>query len=253
MAQQASTSTIYRFPKPFRSRIARARPIGSLLGTGALHEVYSSGPADLPAVAGFAAGFALRAALGGAVVWIIQDGRDGDAGRLHPAGLVEFGLDPGAIILVRVRGVADALRAMDEAARCPGLTTVLLEIQGPVSRLDLTATRRLSLATRASGVRAILLRTGAEPTPSAAWTRWRVGTLPSRTPGARAPGPAAFSVALLKDRGGAAPHEWVVEWNRDKACLEPRAATGAAPLPRAVAAPAADREVAVGSPLRDAG
>ena len=46
--------------------------------------------------------------------------------------------------------------------------------------LDLVASRRLVLAAEESGVTALLLREGADPEPSAALTRWQVGSAPHR-------------------------------------------------------------------------
>ena len=109
-----------------------------------------------PPTAGFAALLALRAAAGKPIAWVRQDYADVEAGALHAPGLAELGLDPDRLILVRARNAADVLRAGAEAVRCPALGAVLMEPWGEPRVLDLTATRRLSLAAAGSGVTLLL-------------------------------------------------------------------------------------------------
>jgi protein ImuA len=220
----------------------------ALVGDGAVHEVYAATAADAPAASGLAAGFAIGRARGRPVVWIAEDRHGAEAGRLHPPGLVEFGLDPGAVVFVRARGVAEALKAAHDAARCRGLGAVLAALWGESARLDLTASRRLALAAAGSGVAVILARAGAAPAPSAAATRWHARALPSRPLAAGAPGRPAFAAALLRHRAGVPPREWHVEWDRDRACFRPRwDAAGRAPLSRPVVSVPAGRSLAGGA------
>jgi protein ImuA len=197
-------------------------PLGGGIARAALHEVYASGAADLPAATGFAAALALRAAGSRPVLWVRQDFLDAETGRLHPPGLAELGLDPSQILLVRVRDGEGVLRAGAEAARCAALGATLIEPWGAPRQFDLTASRRLTLAAEASGVLTLLLRVAAEPEPSAASTRWQVRALPSRAREAEAPGDPAFGLRLLRHRGGLGEREWRVEWNRDERCFRDR-------------------------------
>jgi protein ImuA len=190
--------------------------LGGGIARAALHEVYAPGTADLVAATGFAVGLAIRAAGQRPILWVRQDVVDAETGRLHPPGLTELGLDPGRVLLVRARDAEGVLRAGSEAARCAALGAVLIEPWGEPRRLDLTASRRLSLAAEGSGTTTLLLRAAVSPQPSAARTRWQVAALPSRALEANAPGDPAFSLRLLRHRGGLGEREWRVEWSRDR-------------------------------------
>lgn len=266
-ALRASPATVGRvsFGAPELDRV-----LGGGLARAALHEVQASGTADLSAATGFAVGVALRAAGQRPILWVRQDVLDGETGRLHPPGLAELGLDPGRVLLVRARDAEGVLRAGSEAARCSALGAVLIEPWGEPRRLDLTASRRLSLAAEGSGVTTLLLRAAVSPQASAAQTRWQVAALPSRALEANAPGDAVFSVRLLRHRGGLAEREWRVGWSRDRQSFQEsrylqethvrdhqgrpdrgdRHATSpvSAPVPGSVVSFPADRPAAAGGP-----
>jgi protein ImuA len=246
--------------------------LGGGIARAALHEVYAPTTADLSAATGFAVGLAIRAAGLRPILWVRQDVVDAETGRLHPPGLTELGLDPGRVLLVRARDAQGVLRAGCEAARCPALGAVLIEPWGAPRRLDLTASRRLALAAEGSGATTLLLRAAVAPQPSAASTRWQVAALPSRALEANAPGAPAFSLRLLRHRGGLGEYEWCVEWSRDRqsfqesdvresdvrhrqaaagrdeTTLQPRASPDATPLSRPVVPFPADRPAAAGGP-----
>ena len=248
--------------------------LGGGIARAALHEVYAPATADLAAATGFAVGLAIRAAAGRPILWVRQDVVDAETGRLHPPGLTELGLDPARVLLVRARDAEGVLRAGAEAARCPALGAVLIEPWGTPRRLDLTASRRLALAAEGSGATTLLLRAAVAPQPSAASTRWQVASLPSRALEANAPGAPAFSLRLLRHRGGLGEYEWRVEWSRDRqsfqesdvrsdvrnrqaaagrdeTTLQPRASPDATPLSRPVVPFPADRPAAAGGPGPD--
>ncbi len=227
---------------PTRTRIRLGAPgvdaaLGGGLLKGALHEIYAASTADTAAASGFCAGLALRAAGGKPVLWITQDMLETEAGRLHGPGLAAFGLDPARVILVRARDAGDALRAGAAAARSPALGAAVISPWGEPQALDLTASRRLSLAAEASGVTVLLLRAAAAPAPGSAATRWLIGTEPSRALAANAPGFPAFHAALARQRGGVSGVAWRLEWNREQGCFEERrpgaAAAGEPALSRA--------------------
>lgn len=206
--------------------------LGGGIARAALHEIYAPGTADLSAATGFAVGLAIRAAAQRPILWVRQDMLDAEAGRLHPPGLVELGLDPSRILLVRARDAQGVLRAGAEAARCAALGAVLIEPWGEPRVLDLTASRRLALAAEGSGVAVLLLRAAASPEPSAARTRWQITALPSRALEANAPGDPSFSVTLLRHRGGGVEEcEWRVEWSRDRQCFQHHPVTRDATAP----------------------
>ncbi|PTM43131.1 hypothetical protein [Bosea sp. 124] len=247
--------------------------LGGGIARAALHEVYAPATADLAAATGFAVGLAIRAAGMRPILWVRQDVVDAETGRLHPPGLTELGLDPARVLLVRARDAEGVLRAGSEAARCPALGAVLIEPWGEPRRLDLTASRRLSLAAESSGATTLLLRAAVSPVASAAATRWQVAALPSRALEANAPGDPAFSLRLLRHRGGLGEREWHVEWSRDRqsfqeTVLEHQAAVSrrradpdraahdgasrdAAPLSRTLVPFPADRPAAAGGAEHD--
>jgi protein ImuA len=219
-------------------------PLGGGLALGAIHEVFAARMADAAAASGFAMALATRAAPAARTVWVRQHMVDVEFGRPHGPGLVSLGLDPGRIVLVRAGDAAATIRAAQEAARAGVPGAVVAEFWGDPRILDLTASRRLSLIAGETGVTVLVVRVAAEPAPSAAVSRWQVRAAPSRPLEAGAPGPAAFSITLLRHRAGLAPREWLVEWDRDQCLFR-----DGTPLPRRLDAVPAGRPPA---PLRPA-
>ena len=106
-----------------------------------------------------------------------------------------------------MRDAKEALQAGAEAGRCATVGATLIELFGEARAYDLTASRRLALAAAAAGAPIFVSRVGASPAPSAAASRWLVRAAPSRALAANAPGSAAFTIFLLRQRGGAAGQE----------------------------------------------
>jgi len=192
----------------------------------ALHEVFARDTDDGSAAAAFAAMLAIRACTAGRpVLWV----RGKASARLHAPGLAELGIDPGAVLLIAASDTLSALRAGNDIVACPGVGAVVIEVDGRAPMLDLTATRRLSLAAARAGVIALLLRTGAVPMPSAARTRWSVASAPSLPLAGDAPGHPVFDIALVRNRYGLAGFEARVEWNRDERIFRDAPLSGAVP------------------------
>jgi protein ImuA len=211
------------------------------LQRGAVHEVYAESHGDAASASGFALATARRLAESGSILWIRQGIFDGETGLPHGAGLAEMGHDPARIMLVRVRDALAALQAGLDAARCSAVKAVVLEIWGDAKALDLTASRRLALAARASGATLLMTRVAATPAPSAAETRWQVRSCPSRPALANAPGHPVFHLRLLRQRSGVSGLDWYLEWNRDRTCftrLDAKAAAGLHAGARPILAPA---------------
>ena len=180
---------------------------GGGLARGVLHEVVEGGPAAEFAGAAtlFAAGIAAR--LKGPVLWCLTR-RD-----LFAPGLAAAGLHPDRVIYARPPGTATVLPLIEEGLREKGLAAVV----GEVTRLGLTASRRLQLAAEASGVPALVLATlvdaGREGTDGSADRRRHAlahracpfGLLPA--PGLGRP---RWQVDLLRCRG-AEPRSWILE------------------------------------------
>lgn len=217
-----------------RAAQAVAAPVDAWLAQGLtraqLHEIYAVEEGDGPSGAGF--GLAVSLAAGALpLLWLRTEACERTEGRLHASGLIELGLSADSLVLGIVADEAALLRAAADAARCPGLGTVLVESVGRAPGFDLTATRRLMLAAESSGVTVLSLRIGAEPTASAAATRWGVAAVPSTAldqgMGEGAPGFAAFDVECLRRRGGPAGQRWRVEWDRDAKSFRGASLSGA--------------------------
>ncbi len=211
--------------------------LGGGLVRAALHEVFA-GDKDSGAAAGFALLLAWRGCGGKPVVWVREDRGERNHGRLYAPGLVELGGDPAGVILVTGPDALAVLRAGADIVGCGAVGAVVIEPWGKAPALDLTASRRLALAAARSGVLTLVLRTGAEPAPSAAMTRWSVSAAPSEMLAASAPGKPAFDISLLRHRSGIAGFEARVEWDRDQRSFRD------APLSRRVPATAPGRAVA---------
>jgi protein ImuA len=147
--------------------------------------------------------------------------------RMQPygEGLAGLGIDPARLLIVEARDNLGMLRAGLDAARCPGLAAVVMETWGTLREYDLTASRRLVLGAERSRVPVIMLRgegianLRAEPRASAAHSRWRIACAPSIPLAARAPGPPAIEVELLRQRGGRAGLRWRLTWDDEHGCF----------------------------------
>jgi protein ImuA len=199
----------------------------------ALHEVAGASAelADDCAATLFLAGIAARA--WGSVLWVVRR-RD-----LFAPGLAQVGLDPKRLIYAEARDDEEMLACMEEGIRHRGLGAVI----GEARSVAMASTRRLQLAAEGGRTIALLLRRhgrARDPlgAPSAAVSRWRVGTAPSTPLPVAGVGRARWNLELVRQRGGEGG-QWIVE-----ACD----ATGRCALPAAMA----DRSAAAGRAARAA-
>jgi len=199
------------------------------LALGALHEVFCEGGRQSAAATGFIAALARRLTPRRPLVWVRQDFSAREVGALSMSGLAEFGLDPRRLVTVRASDVEDALRTTADVLACDAVGAVVLEVWGETHKLDLVASRKLTLAAQGAGVTGLLLRIAASPVPSTAETRWIVRA--ARSPPASAwhsPwqmwGAPLFDAELVRNRHGPLGR-WIMEWKCDE-CLfsEPTAA-----------------------------
>jgi len=181
--------------------------------TGVVHDLYAETAADGVALGAFGLGLAVRAACGRPIVWGYHEAVGQELGRPYGPGLGEMGLSPRDVLLVRARDIQTLLAVGEEALRTPAVGAVVLSAWGEAKALNLTASRRLALAAEASGRTMFLARIAAMPAPSAAQTRWSVRAAASRPMEGGAPGRPAFSIALLRRRGGGALRSEIVEWD----------------------------------------
>lgn len=168
---------------------------------GALHEVAGggNGAVDGAAAALFAAGVVARTK--GKVLWCVtrQD--------LFAPAIAQVGLSPGRVIYVEAGDEKAVLEAFEEGMRHGGLGGIVAE----VAKLSMTASRRLQLAAESSGAIGIAIRRWRRHTeaadfgqPTAAVTRWRVSTLPSRRLPVPGVGRPRWLVELMRCRGAEA-------------------------------------------------
>jgi protein ImuA len=205
------------------------------LATPALHEFYADRGCSGAALCGLALASARQITADRSLLWVRQEMLDHEVGAPYPPGLDGYGLAPSGMILVRARGATVLLQAALEGARTRDLGAVVVELWGDGSAYDLTASRRLAFAAKASGTLVLLARLGASPVPSAAETRWLVRPAPSRALAAQAPGNPAFEMTLLRARNGQQGLRYHLEWDCDacKLVFRPLADTSDIPAPRA--------------------
>src|SRR5690606_30942316 len=115
------------------------------------------------------------------VLCIAEESALREGGHPHGPGLDQFGLAAARLVVVETRRPEEALWVFEEGLRCTGLAAVLCELRGRPRALDLTASRRLALRARESGVTGLLLRQAAAAEPGAARTRWRAAPSPAGT------------------------------------------------------------------------
>jgi protein ImuA len=217
------------------------------LALGAVHEVFAQAGRQSAAATGFVAALAGRAAGRRPWIWIRQDFTEIESGAVSMSGLVELGLDPRLVVTVRAADVECALRTAADALACDAVGAVVLEVWGGARQFDLTASRKLTLASQASGVTGLLLRMAAEPQPSTAETRWIVGAAhsPPAASSWSAWGVPVFDAQLVRNRHGPVGR-WIMEWKCDECLFGKPAAypqpVAAAPAHRPHQAPVLPRQ-----------
>ncbi len=191
--------------------------------TNALHEVRCSLARDFACAAGFALGLAAQFGKrdAGRILWVIDPAASVDSGLPFPDGLSEHGIDPKRMVFVRPITLQDALWSADQATKCSDLSAVVFQVKGNPKPFDMTATRRLMLRARESGVLVCVLRQSGGEEAGAAATRWHVETMPSRPdPGfEHGPGQARHVHTLERNRHGRTG-QWSLVWNPENRTFE---------------------------------
>ena len=210
---------------PFGLSELDSRLSGGGLRAGALHEAAAVSPAlvDDAAATLFLTGIAAREARfgGGPVLWASC------RNDLYAPGLEQAGLASADVIYAQPRDDAALLAVIEDAVRDGTPSVVVAE----VGRVPMVATRRLQLVATDADIPVLLLRRrrGREhdpfAEPSAAWTRWRIGSAPSERLGVNGVGRARWSVELARQRGGE-PFSLIVEGSDETGRLAVPAALG---------------------------
>jgi protein ImuA len=216
-------------------RLALGAPVidavlGGGLGFGAIHELHPARPLDQGAMAGFAGSIgALANKEGKQTVWIQHDFAAVEAGALY--GMDSFGLPLSSLVVVHVSRVIDALWAFEETLKCRAVGAVIAEIATEGAAVDLTATRRLSLAARDSGGFGLLLRHRPSAMASAVATRWQVASAAGARDQFGGVGHTTFAVSLIKNRCGPCG-SWIIAWDHHERAFTPALSRGVAQTAR---------------------
>jgi protein ImuA len=157
------------------------RQLGGGLRRNALHEIRAAETRDTSAASAFTTALLARLAAidDRPVLLVLEEAAAREGGSPYGPGLGQLGLDPTRLVVVRTRRPEETLWVFEEGLRCAGLAAVLCELRGHPKTLDLTASRRLALRARDSGVMGLMLRQAAAAEPGAAQTRWRVAPRPA--------------------------------------------------------------------------
>lgn len=200
---------------PLGEGLAINSALGGGLKLAAVHEMVPASPGDHAATCGFALALAAVLARGlsrprAALLWIVEDFAVREAGAPYGPGLSHLGIDLASLVLVHTARPQDALYALEEALKSRA-GVVIGELWGKGRALDLTASRRLALAARTSGTPGLIIHAGlpgqAGDIASASSTRLEIASHASAHEAAAngpvpIPGPAAWSVRVIKARAG---------------------------------------------------
>jgi protein ImuA len=210
---------------PFGVHQLDSRFSGGGLRAGALHEAtaLSCSLSDDAAATMFLAGISAREAraTNRPVLWVSC------RNDLYAPGLAQAGLPSAAVIYAQPRDDAALLAVIEDAVRDGTPSAVVAE----ASKISMVATRRLQLVAAEADMPVLLLRRrrGREQDPfsepSAAWTRWRIASLPSERLSTAGVGRPRWSVELARQRGGQ-PFSLTVEGCNETGCLAVPAALG---------------------------
>ncbi len=185
-------------------------PLTSAFPAGCPHEVWAQTPDTMTPATAFAL---LGCATGNdlPILWVTSRRLCLEHGLPYGPGLIGLGIDPARIILVRTRTRTEALWAIEEGLKVSTLAAVI----GEVEDIDLTESRRLSLATREHMTRCVVILRSERAPSSASFSRYQVSSCQSEPPGLApyAPGQPYVEVALVKHRGGERPYIKKMEWS----------------------------------------
>lgn len=141
------------------------------------------------------------------VLWVTSRRMLREQGMPYGPGLLALGLDPARFILARAASEQDGLWALEEGVKSAAFAGVI----GELTDIDLTSSRRLSLAAQNHKVRCLLLMRSETEPQTVAYSRWLTRSGTDANAGVY-PGTAHLQAALCKHRGGEHPHQSTLEW-----------------------------------------
>ena len=184
--------------RPCREASAPSKlPFPFGLGKAGVHELVETRFGDFAALTGFACA-ALSDTPPRSVLWVAQAQFTSEFGLPRQEAIRTFWRGDVACLFVTPRRLEEALWAVEEAVTSSAVSLVMAELAGA----DFTATRRLTLASRARGVPVVSLMPYAREGVTAAEARWRVSpraSAPNRYD-ANAPGRTRWRAVLERSR-----------------------------------------------------
>ena len=204
----------------------------------AIHELYAANAADTVAVNAFALAVGMLSANGQHVVWALDAMMASEHGTPYGVGIEEMGIDSSKVLLIKAPNIKSLLIIGEESLKSPPVGSVVISAWGNSKAFSLNSSRRLALAAKLGGATLFCVRAGAEPSPSAAETRWSVKATASTSLAGGAPGHPSFSLTLLRRRGGGEVKNWILEWDRDARSFREPAPLSGAMVPVAAQRPA---------------
>ena len=175
---------------------------------GDLHEIWGERPEDHAAATALI--LASLKESDAPFLWITSQLFAQEYGVPYGPGLKAAGIDPARLLLVQCKYHQQVLWTLEEGLKSTALAAVIGET-GPI---DLKASRRLVLAARAHGTKALLLMRSEAMPSTAAYSRWQVKPASSARNhfDEKAPGLAVLKSKLVKHRGGKRPAQHIMEY-----------------------------------------
>lgn len=124
-----------------------------------LHEIVPASAQDVFVALGFAlrlCGLCAQARASAGIVIAVEDFVVAETGAPYGPGLVEAGIDPAHLAIVRTQNPRETLRTMEDALKCRDVAAVLGESAIDARLYSLDVSRRLTLAARAGGAAGFL-------------------------------------------------------------------------------------------------
>lgn len=146
------------------------------------------------------------------LLWVTSSDLLREQGVPYGHGFKDLEINPDQFVLVKTSSQTDSLWALEEAIKSGAFAAVI----GELSDIDLTSSRRLSLAVQAHEARCLLLMRSEIPPQSVAYSRWRIEARPSRRDADKTEsgwaGHPCLQALLHKHRGGELPRKTLLEW-----------------------------------------
>ena len=178
---------------------------------GWLHEIWSRRPRNHATATAWA--LSATAEPDKPILWVTSPQMLREQGLPYGPGLLALGIDPERFIFVRARCGHDQLWAIEEGLKSAAFAAVIGELEG----IDLTSSRRLSLAAQAYRQCCLLIHRCETEPQTVAYSRWRASPAQSADIPDHLPdhllGPARMTAALSKHRGGIRPYQSLLEWH----------------------------------------